>query len=257
MYCKHLQTSRKNCFSLSLSLSLVDHDMAPQESAKVRDEGQDLRTEPLNSVQSAIFKEPWNVMHMSYVICHAYVMQCSYQIRFQTQFRSQRRCNNRLCGDAEPCSNLQQMCDSQQQHIQHVHNIFTTCSNQLQTQEASNRNILPIKQSLSTCAPLALHLLVANLASASNSSKSQLSPAHGAPIWEGKRFWTIFGQYLDNIWAMVGSWKHIDSTQKHWSKQTAPWLPSCGEPAPARTRCERSLVPYRRLPGEPGKACVS
>ena len=69
------------------------------------------------------------VMHMS-CICHAYVMQCSYQIRFQTQFRSQRRCNNRLCGDAEPCSNLQQMCDSQQQH---VHNIFTTSSQHVPT----------------------------------------------------------------------------------------------------------------------------
>ena len=182
-------------------------------------------------------------------ICHAYVMQCSYQIRFQTQFRSQRRCNNRLCGDAEPCSNLQQMCDSQQQH---VHNIFTTCSNQLQTQE-TNRNILPILQSLTTCAPLALHLLVANLASASNSSKSQLSPGMGHPSEKTRDS----GQYLGNIWAIVGSWKHIDSTQKHWSKQTAPWLPSCGEPAPARTRCERFLVPYRRLPGEPGKTCVS
>ena len=32
--------------------------MAPEESAKVRDEGQDLRTEPRNSVQSAIIKEP-------------------------------------------------------------------------------------------------------------------------------------------------------------------------------------------------------
>lgn len=139
-----------------------------------------MRDRTLEPNPTILCSQPFSKSHEMSCICHAYVMQCSYQIRFQTQFRSQRRCNNRLCGDAEPCSNLQQMCDSQQQ--QHLHNIFTTCSNQLQTQEASNRNILPILQSLSTCAPLALHLLVANLASASNSSKSQLSPAHGAPI---------------------------------------------------------------------------
>ena len=132
-------------------------------------------------------------------ICHV-SLQLSDPL---TGFRSQRRCNNRLCGDAEPCSNLQHMCNNQQQHVQaarsqHVHDIHVfqhvpTCSNMFQHVPSCKRK----RHGTET-----LHLLVANLASASNSSKSQLSPGMDCP-WickekarDSGNTWATFGQHL-------------------------------------------------------------
>ena len=174
--------------------------MAPEESAKVRDEGQDLRTEPRNSVQSAIIKEPWNDMHMS-CICHAYVMHMSCNAAIRSAFRPNSDPNVDATTDSAGMLNLAATCNKCATannnmfttSSQHLHNMFQPATNARDKQKhladlAESHNMR------STGAPPA----GGQLGISKQFKQIAALSWHGAPIWEDKRFWTIFGQYLGN-----------------------------------------------------------